>query len=139
MPAIPSPLTRDQLMLALAQINPAYEYRFLDDGSYEFRGPGDVPSDAAILAAWAAVDAVNQAATASASADATERGQFAGLRNDMDAAQNALQTFIDRPNPATANLAALNLVWNAVNLLCRIQLVQIRMWRYVINHIDVLR
>lgn len=67
MPTLPTGLTRDQFALALYRLNPAYAYRFLDNGGYEWRGTESdpqtaAPTDAAITAAWQAQDAAQQQA-----------------------------------------------------------------------------
>lgn len=85
MPAIPTGLTREQFTLALAQLNPLYAYRFLDEASYEWRGidtgsgyqKAPAPSDADIRAAWIAVQ---QAELASASMAQTQATRLAALK-----------------------------------------------------------
>lgn len=78
MAAIPNGLTRDQFELALHEINPTYSYRFLDDGSYEWRGTGDVPSDQTITDAWTAYNTAQTAAATSATAARTAAVNIAG-------------------------------------------------------------
>lgn len=115
MPAKPAGLTRDQVELALHQINPSITYRWLDDGSYEFRGPGQQPSDAAITAAWAEVQTVIAAEATAEAADATDRAQLAAL-------DSALETYIGTASPTLAQTAT------AVKALCRFA-------RYVIRRL----
>lgn len=91
MAAIPNGLTRDQFELALHRLNPAYEYRFLDDGSYEWRGPGEQPADNAITNAWAAYQAAQQTAADAASAHALAIRLDSPVA-DLEAARDALAT-----------------------------------------------
>jgi hypothetical protein len=101
-------MTRDQVEIALARLNPQYAYRWLDDGSYEWRGPGDVLSDAEIQSAWDAYTAEQVSAQAVEDADATRRAQ-------LIAARATLQTIIDTPNGSLSNAQ----VVDAVRVLCR--------------------
>lgn len=119
MATIPNGMTRDQVTIAFAQLDPANAYRFTSETDYEWRGPGAQPSDAAIQSAWNTYNTAQQNAAAATSA---AEAQDATDRATLDAFDTAMANYIALATPTAAQTA------NAVQA-------QARAWRYVVRRL----